>query len=135
MLVRPPPYIPHAQLELLSLTSSSYFLTYIPSRASACLHVPVKSGVCIGVHDHLSCGIAAEHWHLADCVCLCKEKEDCMHCSQAYPLVTTFLGIFLFKEFHEATRRTQMLVAAQFSFYLAAIVLVACSAEVRIAHR
>ena len=49
---------------------------------------------------------------------------------QAYPLVTTILGICVFKEFR-CHRVTGALLAAMFTFYLAAVALIASSARLR----
>ena len=50
---------------------------------------------------------------------------------QAYPLVTTILGICVFKEFRNCHRVTGALLAAMFTFYLAAVALIASSARLR----
>ena len=50
---------------------------------------------------------------------------------QAYPLITTIVGMVVFKEFKGAAKSTQDLLAAMFSFYLAAVALIASSAQIR----
>ena len=50
---------------------------------------------------------------------------------QACPLVTTIVGMIVFKEFKGAARSTQALLAAMFSFHLVAVSLIASSAQIR----
>lgn len=50
---------------------------------------------------------------------------------QAYPLVTTIVGMLVFGEFRGAKRSTQILLALMFTFYLAAVALIASSARLR----
>ena len=50
---------------------------------------------------------------------------------QAYPLVTTIVGMVCFGEFRNAARSTQILLAAMFTLYLAAVALIASSAKLR----
>ena len=50
---------------------------------------------------------------------------------QAYPLVTTVIGICFFKEFRSSAILTKILLALMFTFYLAAVALIASSARLR----
>ena len=50
---------------------------------------------------------------------------------QAYPLVTTVVDLLVFKEFAGCRRVTGALLAAMFTFYLAAVALLAASARLR----
>ena len=47
--------------------------------------------------------------------------------------MTTVVGMVCFGEFKGAARSTQILLAAMFSFYLAAVALIASSARLRTA--
>lgn len=51
---------------------------------------------------------------------------------QAYPLIGTLWGVLLFREFRRAPRRAVALLCGSCLFYLAAIGLLAGSAQLRI---
>lgn len=51
--------------------------------------------------------------------------------SSCFPLVTTLLGIVVFREFRGAGARTAALLAATNAFYVASIVLLGLSARAR----